>query len=116
VVRSAMKAWIAVLLLACEPTNWTRRDEFPEHLARGCNSETECRTLLTEAAARVDECRQYLVGNKLKHRTGHWSGERCSYEIADFERAFAKAKAWDRRRNGIPKMEGDPRYLPHTEP
>jgi hypothetical protein len=115
----SIPACLALLLLGCEPTNWTRPDEFPAHLARGCDSETECRALVNEAAARVDECRQYLVGNKVRYRAHHWSGRvwtadevRCSYEVEDFKLAYAKAKAWDGRRNGIPKVEGDPRYLP----
>jgi hypothetical protein len=40
---------------------------------------------------------------------------RCSYAVEDFKLAFAKAKAWDNRRNGVPQFEGDHRYLPQAQ-
>lgn len=113
-----IRAWcgtsglLAVLgvALGCEATGRMPEDAFRAQLKRDCSSEAECRALVWEAWDRLTECRQYLVGNRLRYRL-HL--ERCAYEVRDFELAWAKAKAWDRRRHGVPEVQGDLRYLPH---
>jgi hypothetical protein len=83
-----------VFASACEPTNWTRRDDFVARLKTGCHSQKECGALVGEAQDRFMDCAQRLhvilhqanrVGrNDVKPRL-----ERCSYELGDLQTAYA---------------------------
>jgi hypothetical protein len=104
-MRRAFRLVVLLGLVAgCEPTTWIERDTFPERLRRDCGSRAECQALVDEATFRLNDCRKYLVGNRLKYRSRHVA--KCSYEFRDVQLAMANTERYAARERVETATEG----------
>lgn len=89
--RRAIRAFLSSILVLVSCAH----DPFLDRLRTGCASEADCRDLIAEGAARLDDCTRYLAGNRLRHDRRSWQ-TRCRYEWSDYQAARSRAVEWAR--------------------